>query len=85
MTTENVSIMDLVNSTDAHVHQLGMLLDGIAEELKEGKLTQDEFTSLMIDAEKLRKVISATNGILLDVKIHQAIEGLIELAKMAKI
>lgn len=80
----DTTIADFICSTDAHVRQLGMLVDGIKSDLEEGKLTKDEFDSLMQDAEKLRQVISATNGILLDAKIHTLLEGLVELAKMAK-
>jgi len=78
------TVAQLIHSNDVHSKRLGELIASIKDELEDGRLTYDEFDSLMIDVEALRKTIENTHTIEFTKQIHDAVCALIELAKMAK-
>lgn len=82
------AITNLMNRQDSEeVVELSILLDEIENALnsKTLPLTQQEYADLMIDVERLKKIIELKNNLELNKMIHDAVMGIIELAKMVKL
>lgn len=76
--------LELLNHPNDSVAELANLLVDVGEALQEKKITEQEYASLMVDAERLRQIIKLADDLDLDIKINEAIRGIIELAKMVK-
>jgi hypothetical protein len=74
----------LLANTNKHVMTFTELLVGIEMALKEGDITQDEYIDVMIDVERLKKIITLKEDLELNKLIHDAVVAIIELAKMVK-
>lgn len=79
------AITKLLGLTDkGPVQEMSLLLNDIEIALKEKKLTEQEYVSLMEDVERLRKIIEDMGEATLNQTINEAIKALIELAKTVK-
>lgn len=78
------AVRKLMSYDNAHVKELARLIDAIEEELTANRISQTEYVDLMVDVERLRMIIQEAQDLALDQLIHEAIEGLIHLAEMAK-
>lgn len=79
------AITDLMNRQDSNeVMELSILLCDIEGSLEGGTITQHEYVELMVDVEALKKIIALKNNLELNKMIHDAVVGIIELAKMVK-
>jgi mannitol/fructose-specific phosphotransferase system IIA component len=77
-------VKELLTHDNARVKELAELLANIGEALQEKTITEQEYVSLMVDAERLRKVIALAEDLSLNIKINEAIRGIIDIAKMVK-
>jgi hypothetical protein len=79
------AITDLLNRQDSEeVMEISILLCDIERSLDCKTITQQEYADLMIDVERLRTIIALKKNLELNQLIHDAVVGLIELAKMVK-
>ena len=80
------AITDLLERQDSpEVLELSILLNDIEGSLNGGTITQHEYAELMVDVETLENIIALKNNLELNKMIHDAVVGLIELAKMVKL
>lgn len=79
-----MAIKELLTHPDARVKELAELLADIGEALQQKTITEQEYVSLMVDTERLREVIGLAEDLDLNIKINEAIKGVIELAKLVK-
>ncbi len=77
-------LKELLTNDSESVKELANLLVDIGEALQEKKITEQEYVSMMVDVERLRQVIKLTEDLAIDIKINEAIEGIIEIAKAIK-
>lgn len=78
------TIATLVNDDEVSVQQYAALASSIKHGFETGKLTQSQFTELHRDLHRLRTVMDNTARIRLELQLNFVLEGLIELAKLAK-
>lgn len=71
--------------TDPALKTLAEILANVEESLLSKTISTQEYVALMVEVERLRKVIDLANDLELAQTIHAAITGLIELAKTAKV
>jgi len=71
-------------NTDPHVVSISLLIEGVAKGLKDKTISESEYADLMADVEVLKKIIALKNNLELNKAIHDAVVGLIELAKLVK-
>lgn len=78
-------ITDLLNRQDSQeVIEVSILLAEIEASLELKTLTDAEYADLMADVERLRTIIELKGDLELNQKIHDALVGLIALAKAVK-
>lgn len=75
-------IATLLLEKDKQVQEVAQLLSDIETALVDKKLTEQEYVSLMVDVERLRAIIILADNVRVNVALNQAIQGIIELAKM---
>lgn len=79
------AITDLLERQDTpEVIELSILLCDIEGSLNAKTITEQEYIALMVDVERLKKIITLKENLELNKMIHDAVVGLIELAKMVK-
>ncbi len=79
------AITDLLNRQDTpEVIELSILLTDIEGSLEGGTITQHEYVELMVDVEHLKKIIALKENLELNKLIHDAVVGIIQLAKLVK-
>lgn len=71
----------LLLEKDKDVQELASLLADIEKALASKSITEQEYVQLMIDVERLRAVIYASDNARITIMVHDAIRGLIQLAK----
>jgi hypothetical protein len=71
----------LLLEKDKDVQELAMLLADIEKALVSKEITEQEYVQLQIDVERLRAVTMLANDARIDIMVHEAIRGLIQLAK----
>lgn len=74
-------ITELLLEKDKDVQELAQILADIETALATQSITEQEYVSLMVDVERLRVVIYASDNARLCIMVHNAIRGVIELAK----
>lgn len=72
----------LLLEKDKDIRELGVLLADIEKALIAKEITEQEYVQLMVDVERLRTTIMVADNARIDIIVHQAIRGIIELAKM---
>lgn len=75
-------IATLLLEKDKQVQEVAQLLSDIETALVDKKLTEQEYVSLMVDVERLRAIIILSDNVRVNIALNQAIQGIIELAKM---
>jgi hypothetical protein len=80
-----LNLEQLLQYGDPQVTEFAQLLKDIKSALDEKKLTQQEYVSLMVDAERLKDIIALMERQALNVKINDAIKIIVEIAKAANI
>jgi hypothetical protein len=70
----------LLLEKDKDVQELAMLLADIEKALVSKEITEQEYVQLMVDVERLRATIMIANDARIDIMVHQAIRGIIQLA-----
>jgi hypothetical protein len=87
MRPENIeAVTQLLNRQDSEeVMELSILLNDIEQMMRVKALSEQEYANLMIDVERLRKIIELKENLELNQLIHEAILGLVELAKLIKL
>jgi hypothetical protein len=79
------AITDLLNRQDSEeVMEISILLCDIERSLDCKALIQQEYADLMVDVERLRVIIALKKNLELNQMIHDAVVGIIELAKLVK-
>lgn len=79
------AITDLLNRQDSEeVMEISILLCDIERSLECKAITEQEYVALMVDVERLKKIIALKKNLELNQLIHDAVVGIIELAKMVK-
>lgn len=79
------AITDLLNRQDSEeVMEISILLCDIERSLDCKAITEQEYIALMVDVERLKKIIALKENLELNQLIHDAVVGIIELAKMVK-
>lgn len=79
-----MSLRELLAIDDPHVHELTCMLSDIAGALDKKTITQQEYVELMVDVERLRTIIALKENLELNKLIHDAVVGIIEIAKAVK-
>jgi hypothetical protein len=74
-------INQLLLEKDKDVQELALLLSDIEKALASKEITEQEYVNLMVDVERLREVILTAADMRIDILVHQAIRGVIQLAK----
>lgn len=74
----------LVDHFDPQVQQVGKLLTGLKADLDAGNLTKEEYEELIRMAQSLEKIIAVSDDLITYATIHAAIEGVVQVAKLAK-
>jgi len=74
-------ITALLIDDSAQVREVAQLIIDLEKALQDRTISRQEYNSLMFDIERLRLVISLSNDARVDIIIHQAVEGLVALAK----
>ena len=67
------------------VTELSVLLSDIENALLAKTITEHDYADLMVDVERLKKIIALRKNLELNQLIHDAVLGLIELAKAVKL
>lgn len=67
------------------VQEISLLMNDIEIALKDRTITEQEYVSLMEDADRLKQIIVLMGDMELNQKINEAIKGLVELAKVVKL
>lgn len=78
------SIRTLQGYNDVHVTELTSLIEAIEEALTDKTISEPQFADLMVDVERLRKIIQEAEDLALNQVIHDSVMGLIALAKALK-
>jgi hypothetical protein len=79
------AITELMKRQDSEeVMQLSLLLNEIEGSLNAKTITEQEYVELMVDADRLWKIIGLKNKLELNQMIHDAILGIVQLAKLVK-
>lgn len=78
------SIRTLQSYNDVHVTELTSLIEAIEEALTDKTISEPQFADLMVDVERLRKIIQEAEDLALNQVIHDSVMGLIALAKALK-
>lgn len=79
-----MSISALLRHHDPKVQEFALLLSDIETALKSGQLTEQEYVQLMVDVERMKKVIELANDLSLNITMNEVIYGLMDVAKSAK-
>ena len=84
------TITDLLKRETTHndpheAVELSFLLRDIEFCLQTRTITEQQYVELMVDVERLKKIIALKENLELNQLIHDAILGLIELAKAVKL
>lgn len=74
-------ITALLIDDSPQIREVAQLIIDLDKALQDRTITRPEYNSLMFDIERLRLVISQANNFRADIIIHQAVEGLLTLAK----
>jgi len=80
-----MSIYALLQHDELRVRELGELLNTIASALDQKKITEQEYVTLMIDAERLKEVMDLSEDLELRLKINAAFKVVIQIAKMVNL
>jgi len=80
-----MSIYALLQHDELRVRELGELLNTIASALDQKKITEQEYVTLMIDAERLEEVMDLSEDLELRLKINAAFKVVIQIAKMVNL
>jgi hypothetical protein len=79
------AITDLLERQDSEeVIELSILFCDIERSLDCKAITEQEYIALMVDVERLKKIIALKENLELNKLIHDAVVGIIELAKLVK-
>jgi len=78
-------IQELLLHDDEQVRTIGILLAEVEECLKSKQITEQDYVDIMADVERLRTIIALKKNLELNQLIHDAVVGIIELAKMVKL
>lgn len=78
------NLLGLTHTDPALTALTGLLVD-IETSLTHKTITPQEYVDLMIEVDRLKTVIECANDLELRATIHAAIQGLIALAKTAKV
>jgi hypothetical protein len=84
MTTAITNFLGLTH-TDASVRACQDLVREVEQALTAQTITTEEYVSLMIELERLEHIIQISGQIELTTAVHEALLGLIALAKTAKV
>lgn len=79
-----MSIFALLKHENIRARELGYLLSEISIALTDKTITEQEYVTLMIDTERLKKVIELSEDQELKLKVNAAFKVVIELAKLVK-
>lgn len=75
------SITALLIDDSPQIREVAQLIIDLDNALQDRTITRPEYNSLLFDIERLRLVISQAHNIRAEIIIHQAVEGLLTLAK----
>jgi len=78
-------IQELLLHDDEQVRTIGILLAEVEESLKTQQITEQDYVDIMADVERLKTIIALKKNLELNQMIHDAVVGIIELAKMVKL
>lgn len=74
-------ITSLLIDGSPKVREVAQLILDVEKALTERTITKEEFHSLLFDIERLQEVIAESDNARVDIMLHRAVMGLIELAK----
>ena len=78
MSTGTINMLLLEKDKD--VQELALLLADIEKALVSKQISEQEYVQLMVDVERLRTVVLEAADMRIDIMVHQAIRGVIQLA-----
>lgn len=78
------TLATLLNEDEVTVQQYAAFAASLKRGFETGKLTQSQFAELKEDLSRLRAVMDNASRVRLEVQLNMVLEGLIELAKIAK-